>query len=450
MAQSEILGLFGGQSPAQIRDSYLNSNMVSPAQMGSQGLLQQVVSMGGNAGAMIGSGINRLTGTQVPGEREAMAVDQAMQDSSDPSMTQAQRMRRMSEILAQQPGMGRQAMLASQEAVKLEKQGYEMQGFENAEKAKKAVADVLANNPNATSQELYAAAAPFSSDPESIIKVVAGKEDKAAALQVKQEEFAAKAQSRLEEIKLRGQYQQEVAAMNGATREEVARIGAESRAQQSAMMGQIRVDIAKENIAVKRELAAAKRNTGVLAPSLQKEEGKDLESIDNFDAMTTVLNGAVNALTPNDKGVTALSLSYGARAAYAVANITGRSTPESRAYSDLQASIAQAVNIKTDAARGVQTDGDVLRFANALIEISGRYDVKATREALIKFQDAARVAGEKTKVRVNSRRQAQNVGSYFTDVATPEGTAPKGSGGAGKATRRYNRDTKTFEVITGG
>ena len=127
MAQSEILGLFGGQSPAQIRDSYLNSNMVSPAQMGSQGLLQQVVSMGGNAGAMIGSGINRLTGTQVPGEREAMAMQQAMQDSSDPSMTQAQRMRRMAEILSQQPGMGAQAMQAMTEARRLEAEDFTME-----------------------------------------------------------------------------------------------------------------------------------------------------------------------------------------------------------------------------------------------------------------------------------------------------------------------------------
>ena len=89
--------------------------------------------------------------------------------------------------------------------------------------------------------------------------------------------------------------------------------------------------------------------------------------------------------------------------------------------------MAQAVNIKTDAARGVQTDKDVLRFANALVEISARNDVKATREALIKFQNAAKTAAEANKVRINSRRQAQNVGVYFTDVATPKGTSPSGA-----------------------
>ena len=127
MAQSEILGLFGGQSPLQLRNSYRDSNMISPTQMGSQGLLQQVVSMGGNAGSMLGSGLGRLAGGAAPGEREAMAMQQAMQDSSDPSMTQAQRMRRMAELLSQQPGMGAQAMQAMTEARRLEAEDFTME-----------------------------------------------------------------------------------------------------------------------------------------------------------------------------------------------------------------------------------------------------------------------------------------------------------------------------------
>ena len=111
MAKSEILGLFG-TSPQQLRNEYRDSNMVSPAQMGSQGLLQQVVSMGGNAGSIIGTGIGGLLGGAAPGEREATAVDQAMRDAYDPNMTQAQRLTKMAEILAQQPGMGAQAMEA--------------------------------------------------------------------------------------------------------------------------------------------------------------------------------------------------------------------------------------------------------------------------------------------------------------------------------------------------
>ena len=126
MAQSEILGMFG-QNPQQMRNEYMNSQRVSPAQMGSQGLLQQVVSMGGNAGANIGGALGGLLGGQAPGEREAMAMQQAMQASSDPSMTQAQRMRRMAELLSQQPGMGAQAMQAMAEARRLEAEDFTME-----------------------------------------------------------------------------------------------------------------------------------------------------------------------------------------------------------------------------------------------------------------------------------------------------------------------------------
>ena len=115
MAQSEILGLFG-KNVQQLRNEYRDSNMISPAQMGSQGLLQQVVSMGGNAGASLGGALGGMLGVQVPGARESMAVDQAMKDSSDPSMTQAQRMRRVAELLSQQPGMSAKAMQALEAA----------------------------------------------------------------------------------------------------------------------------------------------------------------------------------------------------------------------------------------------------------------------------------------------------------------------------------------------
>jgi hypothetical protein len=122
---SEILGMFG-QNPQQMRNEYMDRQRVSPSQMGSQGLLQQVVSMGGNAGANIGGAIGGLLGGAAPGEREAMAMQQAMQASSDPSMTQAQRMRRMAEILSQQPGMGAQAMQAMTEARRLEAEDFTM------------------------------------------------------------------------------------------------------------------------------------------------------------------------------------------------------------------------------------------------------------------------------------------------------------------------------------
>ena len=413
----------------------LVGNIMSQRQQANQALGSGYGKYGGivqAAGGLIDTGTDAMFGgkvgaadprmQQLQGAKAIFAkVAKEMVDVKSPAFFE-----RLAQEL-QAAGFPEQAQKAADEAVRQKKQGFEIQGLENADKARKAVADLLATNPNATSQELYAAAAPFSADPEAIIKTVVRKEEAAAAQVAKQEAAKEKAQSRIEEIKLRGQQAAEIARQNGESREEVARIAAEGRAETSAMMGQIRLEIAQDANRTRREVAASKRNTGVLAPSLQKTEDTDLESIDKYEAMSAVLDAPVQSLTPNDKGVVALRLNPAARASYAVANFLGRSTPESRSFADLQASIAQAVNIKTDAAKGVQTDKDVVRFANALIEANSRNDTTATREALIKFQNAAKKAAEATKVRINSRRQAQNVGVYFTDVATPEGTSPSGA-----------------------
>ena len=71
---SEILGLFGGKSPQELRNAYLDSLMVSPAQMAQQSLLQQVVSMGQNAGSMLGVGVGGLLGGEAPGVREQQTI----------------------------------------------------------------------------------------------------------------------------------------------------------------------------------------------------------------------------------------------------------------------------------------------------------------------------------------------------------------------------------------
>jgi hypothetical protein len=174
MSNESIMGLFGNLNPQQIRNDALDRSMISPAQMSQQGLLEQVVSMGRNAGTMLGYGGGRLLGGKVSGEVEAGLVNNALEQVNKMGIKDpAQKMAKLGEILSANPATAKQGMIAQQEAVKLKEQGYKMQGFENADKARKAVADVLAKNPNATSEELYAAAAEFSADPEAIIKTVA-------------------------------------------------------------------------------------------------------------------------------------------------------------------------------------------------------------------------------------------------------------------------------------
>ena len=116
---SEILGLFGGKDPQQLQQDYLSGLMVSPAQMGSQGLLQQLISTGANAGAMMGYGGGRLLGGKVAGEVEAAYIDEAVKIGNAVKGTPAEKMQAVADSLADKPGMGKQYLMALNEARKL-------------------------------------------------------------------------------------------------------------------------------------------------------------------------------------------------------------------------------------------------------------------------------------------------------------------------------------------
>jgi hypothetical protein len=75
---SDVMTLFNMPTQQELGQRYLDSQMVSPAQMGNQGLLQQVVSMGGNAGAGLGYAGGRLFGGATPDQVRAKGIDEAM------------------------------------------------------------------------------------------------------------------------------------------------------------------------------------------------------------------------------------------------------------------------------------------------------------------------------------------------------------------------------------
>jgi hypothetical protein len=91
----------------------------------------------------------------------------------------------------------------------------------------------------------------------------------------------------------------------------------------------------------------------------------------------------------------------------------GNSTPEARAYESLKSAVDTATNLQVSAEKGVQTDKDVLRFAKALVASYGRNDTQATFEALTRYQNALVQAQERTKGRIENRRKAQGVGSFY-------------------------------------
>lgn len=175
-----------------------------------------------------------------------------------------------------------------------------------------------------------------------------------------------------------------------------------------------------------KEVGAGAGVSKPLPASLQKDEGKDLEAYDSYSAQKEALMPSIVNLTPDAEGVRKLELGPLKNAKYAAQNIAGNSTPESRAYEGLKSAVDTAVNLQVSAEKGVQTDKDVLRFANALIAAYGRNDTQATLEALKRYYDSVNRAQQKTAGRIESRRKSQNVEPYFQGQEQPTtSAAPK-------------------------
>lgn len=192
-------------------------------------------------------------------------------------------------------------------------------------------------------------------------------------------------------------------------------------------------ELEREKLDYKRELAdekkrqeEEKKENKTLTAGLQVKEDEDLKLVDSYSAQQKTLAPAIKVLTPDPKTKKPfLTLGAIQNKKYELANAMGRSTAESRAYENLQSAIKTAVNIQTDAAKGVQTDRDVLRFAEALIAAYGRNDTQATLQALQRFNAAAKDAEVKTKQIIESRRKSQGVKPYYGGEPSSQPSAPK-------------------------
>ena len=164
-----------------------------------------------------------------------------------------------------------------------------------------------------------------------------------------------------------------------------------------------------------QKLDAAKNKP--LPATLQKSEDDDLQAINSYKATLKELSSPIKALTPDPiTKKPMLELGPVQNLRYEAANFTGDSTAASLAYADLQSAVKNAVNLKVSAEKGVQTDKDVLRFANALIAASGKNDTKATLEALKKFNESIVAAQENTVRLIDQRRKSQGVAPLFGDT----------------------------------
>jgi hypothetical protein len=262
-------------------------------------------------------------------------------------------------------------------------------------KQEEQLRDELSKLPQGASQDDVLAIVTKYGSPDKVLAALQASADKAAANVARTESAQLTNQARIDAAKVAADARIEAARVAGATALQIA---------------QLRADSAKEL----RDLTASLKGPKVLAPSLQKEEDKELELVDSLKARQDSLAPAIATLTPDPKtGKPPLELGPVNNLRYQAQNAAGNSSVESRNYAALQRAVQEATNLKTDAAKGVQTDKDVLRFANELIAAFGGNDTKTTLEALSNFSKSTAKSRENAQKRIDSRRKSQGVEPYY-------------------------------------
>ena len=262
-------------------------------------------------------------------------------------------------------------------------------------KQEEQLRDELSKLPQNASQDDVLSIVTKYGSPDKVLAALQASADKSAANIARTEAAQLANQARIDAAKVAADAKIEAARMQGATALQIA---------------QMRADSAREL----RTLTASLKGPKVLAPGLQKEEDKELELVDSLTARESSLAPAIASLTPDPKtGKPPLELGPVNNLRYQAQNAAGNSTVESRNYAALQRSVQEATNLKTDAAKGVQTDKDVLRFANELIAAFGGNDTKTTLEALSNFSKSTAKAKENAQKRIDSRRVSQGVEPYY-------------------------------------
>ena len=270
--------------------------------------------------------------------------------------------------------------------------------------------------PTATQDEILAVLTKYGS-PDKVIAALTASASRTEATQARTAASDAANQAKIEAAKTAADAALERAKVLADAKIEAAR----ERGATDKQIAQMRIDSAKEIAKSKidsamqlKEFANSLKGPKVLAPSLQKEEDKELELVDSLTARETSLAPAIASLTPDPKtGKISLELGPVRNLRYQAQNAAGNSTPESQRFAELERAVQAATNLKTDAAKGVQTDKDVLRFANELIAAYGKYDTTVTLQALRDFVKATAKARENAQKRIDSRRTSQGVEPYY-------------------------------------
>jgi len=282
----------------------------------------------------------------------------------------------------------------------------EAQKFELSNTQEQKLREELSKLPaTATEADILAIVTKYGS-PDKVLSVLQASADKEAQRTAKSEQARKDNEAKLERLQERLDAEAKAAKERGAT---------------ASMLKTMEINGRKEIEQIKGEFKKSQLENKPMSAGLIKDENKDLELIDNLDAQITTLSPVIENLKIDPKTKKApLELGFLNNRKYELANATGNSTTESRAYANLERAVQAATNLKVSAEKGVQTDKDVLRFANEFLAAYGKNDTQTTFEALDNFVKATETAKKKTQIRINQRRRAAKIEPFFEDISSDE------------------------------
>jgi hypothetical protein len=411
MATSEILGLF--QSPDQYRAAQDAAMQQQFAQRANLAPLQKASILAQQAGYRLGQGVGGALGGVDP-QLQKITQRQQIIGMIDPAKPEsyARGIQAALQVGDQEAAflLRNEMMQAQQQALSTRKTTAEAQKAELSLAQEQSLRDELSKlSPNATEADILGIVTKYG-NPDRVLAALQRSSDMRSQIESKKEIALQQIEAKKDADLQRAKDEKEREQIRADAKRDAAQIAADARRE----IGQLNVQLKRQKADTDAQIAENKP----LAPSLQKDESKDLELVDSLTARATSLLPAINSLTVDPKTKKApLELGPVNNLRYLGQNAAGNSTVESRAYAQLQRAVQEATNLKTDAAKGVQTDKDVLRFANELIAAFGANDTQTSLDALNNFYKSTVKAEENTKRRIDSRRTSQGVQPYYGPTA---------------------------------
>ena len=418
---SEILGLFTSpqdyqaQQSQQLRDQAIQYAGMSPFQRADVSLY--------TGGRQLGNAVGSLFGAEDPQLRKITMRQQMLTGAGGApriNLNDPNSMLRAANV-AQEQGDPEFAQYLINASNDLAKNMAEMRSKSaTAAKTELSIAqeeklrDELSNlGPTPTNEQVLAVVSKYGS-PEKIWGVLQATQTAEAHREARKEEKTEKFAIEREKIEAKKDAEDKQIEAN----KQAKLLEAKNQKERDAINNQARldrIDAEKRATALLKATADSLKPPKTLSAGLQKSEDSDLENINKFEAQIRALEAPINNLTPDPKtkkpllelGPVDNLFNYGR-------NLLSQSNEKSRAFEELKSAIDTATNIKVSAEKGVQTDKDVVRQANALIAAAGKNDTKATRQALIRFRDAIKTDIEKTQKIIESRRKSQGVEPYYS------------------------------------